>query len=123
MNKSFENLYNYVNSNYDIRELYYKVTGHKAGNGKVFCPFHHNVNTPAAKIYENTMMCFGSCHKLYKPYDFLSKFFPDELKKVKETIIIPDSKSVSNNKFIMLSQFDLNNGLYFSLKKIINNFK
>lgn len=42
----------------------------------VFCPFHHNENTPAAVIYDGdkgeTLWCFAE-QKLYRPVDLLNK--------------------------------------------------
>lgn len=41
-------------------------------NGQVFCPFHYNINTPAAKIYRDTkgwrLYCFNE-HRLYGSFD------------------------------------------------------
>lgn len=71
-----------VNQTYGIREAYYLATGHQAPSGKCFCPFHHNVNTPAAKVYQKVMVCFGECHRSYDAYDFLKQFCPDLVAKV-----------------------------------------
>ena len=66
--------------------------GRVSTNGKVFCPFHHNVNTPAAKIYDeiNIMKCFA-CNKSYTAYDFVVNYDSVLLDKIKSTIILPET--------------------------------
>lgn len=43
-------------------------------SGKVFCPFHDNYNSPAAKIFKDEdgdkLYCFSE-HKLYRPVDVI----------------------------------------------------
>lgn len=44
--------------------------------GTIFCPFHENVNTPAARLYRDedgdTIYCFSE-QKLYRPADAITK--------------------------------------------------
>lgn len=53
--------------------LQYNVNSYE---GKVYCPFHENYNTPAAKLYNNkdgdTLFCFSE-RKVYHPVDFFKK--------------------------------------------------
>lgn len=43
-------------------------------NGKVYCPFHINENSPSAKLYQSdrgdTLFCFAE-HKTYRPSDVI----------------------------------------------------
>ena len=43
-------------------------------DGKCFCPFHENYETPAAKLFKDsrgdTLFCFSE-HKIYKPSDVI----------------------------------------------------
>lgn len=96
-----------VNSKFTIREAFELATGKTPPQGKCFCPFHHNVKTPAAKVYQTRMVCFGECHRAYDAYDFLSTFRKDLLEEVsgsaimseipaqrRRDIVIPKSTSV-----------------------------
>lgn len=70
-----------INSKYTIKQAFYLSTGSNAPEGKCFCPFHDNTHTPAAKVYQKVMVCFGACNRSYDAYDFLSKFRPDIIEK------------------------------------------
>lgn len=91
-------LIEYVNTNYSVVELYQKLKGTTVPtSGKVLCPFHANTNTPAAKIYRdsNILKCFGACSRsntVYTPYDFLKKFFPEELSEIKKQFVFTAPK-------------------------------
>lgn len=45
-------------------------------DGKCFCPFHENYNTPSAKLFKDergdTLYCFSE-QRLYKPTDLIDK--------------------------------------------------
>ena len=45
--------------------------------GNVYCPFHDNTDTPAAKMYQDDegdkLYCYGECRKLYTPSDVIKK--------------------------------------------------
>lgn len=90
MNSSEYKVREYCNKNYDIRELYEAVAGRKPGHGKCYCIFHDNHNTPAAKIYDNSLKCFGECNRMFGPYDILRVYFPEELARIRNTIIVPE---------------------------------
>lgn len=77
-----------VNSKFTIREAFELATGHTPPQGKCFCPFHHNVKTPAAKVYQTRMVCFGECHRSYDAYDFLSTFRKDLIEEVKGATVM-----------------------------------
>ena len=72
-----------VNNTFSIREAYELSLGRTPPSGKCYCPFHHNTNTPAAKVYQTRMVCFSECNRSYDAYDFLIKFRPDLVEKVK----------------------------------------
>jgi len=48
-------------------------------SGRCFCPFHVNVNTPAAKFFDegNDLRCFAES-KTYKVFDLMKVFNWDE---------------------------------------------
>lgn len=45
--------------------------------GNVYCPFHDNTDTPAAKLFKDDdgdkIYCFGECRRLYNPSDVITK--------------------------------------------------
>lgn len=86
----------YINSNLDIGEEYYGIFGKKIPTGKMYCPFHDNTNTPAAKRYGNVIHCF-SCGRSYSVYDLLKRFNPKRIEEVKTSCILPD---VVTTKFV-----------------------
>ena len=89
----------HINSTFKVKDLYEAHVGRVPSNGKVFCPFHPNSNTPAAKIYDeyNIMKCF-SCNKSYTPYDFLIRFDKEHLTRIKSTVILPEVEETHNKK-------------------------
>lgn len=121
MNKDNYKIINYINENYDIRELYKEVMGRDPGHGKCFCPFHNNRNTPAAKIYDNRLKCFGECNRLFGPYDFLKRFYPDEINKVKTQIILPETKfeRIQKERRITRNELDLTLPVSDVIKQIL----
>lgn len=87
-------------------------------NKLIFCPFHKNQNTPAAKIYEDTnvIWCFyekrhyGAYHllqKLGKSEEEIEKLIPGNLVEVEANTII--FKEVP---FSVLGQKDIFNKLH-----------
>ena len=47
-------------------------------NGSVYCPFHENYNTPAAKVYKDAsgycLFCFNE-HRIYKSFDIIKDLY------------------------------------------------
>lgn len=45
--------------------------------GNVYCPFHDNTDTPAAKMYKDDdgdkLYCYGECRRLYRPSDVMKQ--------------------------------------------------
>lgn len=59
--------------------LILKKAGYEGYNyvGNVYCPFHDNTKTPAAKMYKDDegdkLYCYGECRRLYTPSDVIKK--------------------------------------------------
>lgn len=70
----------YVNGIFPMRVVWSECFNTKLPYGKCLCPFHDNTDSPAAKVYDNRLVCFGACQRTYYPYDFLKKFRPDLIK-------------------------------------------
>lgn len=68
----------WINRNVDIVSNLEKLGVVVPYNQKVYCPFHHNLNTPAAKVYVDEENGSGSLYcyterKHYHTYDVLVK--------------------------------------------------
>lgn len=66
----------WINMNLGITEYLNELGIDVPRNGKCFCPFHHNVNTPAAKVHESRDGGGGKlyCHserRMYSTYDVI----------------------------------------------------
>lgn len=75
-----------INQKYDIREAWVLCFGDYPPSGKCYCPFHENTNSPAAKVYDYGMRCFGKCSRVYFPFNFFKAFRPDILEAEKKII-------------------------------------
>lgn len=119
-----DKLIEYVNTNLVFREEYEEIYGRPPGMGKIFCPFHHNVNTPAAKVYGNNLKCF-SCNRLFSVYDLLKKHNPEKLERLKSTVIIPEEtvSKVPKKRVLRRNDLDISKGITHVIKQIYDNFK
>lgn len=93
-----------VNNKFTAPEAWHIAFGSSPSSGKVFCPFHQNTRTPAAKLYNSHLYCFGECNRAYTAYDILKQFAPEFLKRLVSTEILentfnptPKVKSVSHS--------------------------
>ncbi len=77
----------YINATFSMGDVWYECFGVRLPYGKCFCPFHDNTDSPAAKVYDDHLTCFGACQRSYFPYDFLVKFRPDLVRSCSSTIL------------------------------------
>lgn len=67
-----------VNDNFTFSDLSPRFIGVDSSTGNIFCPFHENHDTPAAKMYWDSyrniwvLHCFGECHRSYTAYDYVA---------------------------------------------------
>ena len=114
-------LIQYVNEKLDIAEEYQRVFGKAMPRGKFFCPFHTNINTPAAKRYFNGIKCY-SCNKFYTVYDFLKTFNPNRLNEIAGSKILPTNNSntfASNKEKINVISYDTDKHIKNIINKIL----
>lgn len=122
MQKYSREFIEYVN-NLSIWEEYRNTFDHSLPAGKFFCPFHTNVNTPAAKVYGNHIKCF-SCNRNYTVFDLLRAFNPSRLDSLSKSVVAgPDKSQFRPPRVIKvppLSELDLSKGVTVELlNKII----
>ena len=66
-----------VNKNFTFADLSPRFKGVDSSTGNIYCPFHENHETPAAKMYYNEIQkiwvihCFGECHRSFTAYDYV----------------------------------------------------
>ena len=103
----------------------YRITfGTDLPKGKFFCPWHYNVNTPAAKVYGNRIKCF-SCNRSYSTFDLLRDFNPERLTELQKKVTPPPidppvrARRLSYPK---LSELDLTSGITVELLNTIANY-
>lgn len=81
-------LKDYVDNQLDIDQEYYEIFNRRIPLGKMFCPFHSNTDTPAAKKYGNHIQCFGACKKRFTVYDLLKRFNKEKLDLIASSIVL-----------------------------------
>ena len=70
-----------INQNFTFADLSKKFEGVDSSTGNIYCPFHDNHDTPAAKMYWDDekeiwiLHCFGECHRNYTAYDYVNLIF------------------------------------------------
>lgn len=67
-----------INENFTFADLSPRFRGVDSSTGNIYCPFHENTDTPAAKMYWDdergiwVLHCFGECHRSYTAYDYVN---------------------------------------------------
>lgn len=114
-------LIEHINNNLDISEEYQKIFGRPIPDGKFFCPFHPNVNTPAAKKYFNGIKCY-SCNKFYTVYDLLKAFNPKKIEEIAGSSVL-ESKynfvTFAEKEKINIVNYDANEGIENIINQIL----
>ena len=76
-----------LNRNFTFADLSDRFKGVDSSTGNIFCPFHENHETPAAKMYWNEnqqiwiLHCFGECHRNYTAYDYVNLVLCEKYQK------------------------------------------
>lgn len=76
-----------INRNFTFADLSKRFEGVDSSTGNIFCPFHENHDTPAAKMYWDTereiwiLHCFGECHRNFTAYDYVERIFCQKYQK------------------------------------------
>lgn len=116
----------WINENVSMRELLVEMGVDIPRNGVIFCPFHDNTRTPAAKFYDdsNKLWCFGE-QKMYFSYNCMRSlnytderifdYLPEDLsdytpeKHIILFPVVPDTIKDLINKNYRMALFHLNN--------------
>lgn len=105
-----------------IQDEYRNTFGEDIPRGKFFCPWHYNVNTPAAKVYNNRIKCF-SCNRSYSTFDLLRDFNPERLSELQKRVTPTPSFEVTVRprriEVPSLEELDLSSGITVDLLNTI----
>lgn len=108
-----------------IQEEYHNTFGEDIPRGKFFCPWHYNVNTPAAKVYNNRIKCF-SCNRSYSTFDLLRDFNPERLSELQKRVTPTPSFEVTVRHHRIevppLEELDLSSGITVDLLNTITEY-
>ena len=89
--RSYHSIKTVVNKNFTFADLSPRFKNVDSSTGNIFCPFHENHSTPAAKMYwdENRSMwviwCFTE-HKHYTAYDYVEQILCERWQKYKSPL-------------------------------------
>jgi len=100
---------------------YYRIFGKRVSYGHIFCPFHANDNTPAAKYYTDTNNCYCFvCKRFYGTYDLMKRYEPERIEEIKGSIIIEDRPMEVKSKGSVFIQIDRDKDISEIVKDIID---
>ena len=81
-----------INKNFTFGDLSPRFKNVDSSTGNIFCPFHENHSTPAAKMYWNethqiwVLHCFGQCHTNFTAYDYVDLILCEKYGKYKSPL-------------------------------------
>lgn len=84
---SLRTVKNVINDNFTFADLSPRFKGVDSSTGNIFCPFHENHDTPAAKMYWDSereiwiLHCFGECHRNFTAYDYVNLILCEKYQK------------------------------------------
>lgn len=92
-----------INKNFTFADLSKRFQGVDESTGNIFCPFHENSETPAAKMYWDeereiwVLYCFGECHRHFTTYDYVNLILCNKYQKYSSPyhflkVNMPDNK-------------------------------
>ena len=81
-----------INKNFTFADLSPRFVNVDSSTGNIFCPFHENHSTPAAKMYWDeereiwVIHCFGECHRSFTAYDYVDLILCKKYEKYKSPL-------------------------------------
>lgn len=78
-----------INRNFTFSDLSPRFNNVDESYGNIYCPFHDNHDTPAAKMYWDEeqelwiLHCFGECHRNFTAYDYVDLILCNKYNKYK----------------------------------------
>lgn len=102
-------------------EEYYRIFGRKVSLGHIYCPFHTNTDTPAAKYYTDSNCCYCFvCKKTYGTYDLMRVYEPSRIEELKGSVIMEDADKITKSIGNLFVSIDRNCVISDIVKRIID---
>ena len=83
---------NVLNSIFTFSDVAPRFKNVDESTGNIFCPFHENRHSPAARMYWDddrdiwVLHCFGECHATFTTYDYVNRILCDKYQKYKNPL-------------------------------------
>ena len=81
-----------LNKYFTFSDLSPRFKNVDSSTGNIFCPFHDNHDTPAAKMYWDEVKgiwiihCFGECHRNFTAYDYVDIILCERYQKYRSPL-------------------------------------
>lgn len=105
-----------IERNFTFADLSKRFVGVDSSTGNIFCPFHENHETPAAKMYWDEdrgiwiIHCFGECHRNFTAYDYVEIILCNKYEKYQSPLHFLK---------VNMPDYKLGNQLEISKKRVI----
>ena len=99
-----------INRNFTFGDVSKKFENVDESTGNIFCPFHENTQSPAARMYWDedrelwVLHCFGECHKTYTTYDYVDLVLCHKFQKYKTPLEFLKKNMNADNLNLQLSK-------------------
>lgn len=97
-----------INNNFTFGDLSPRFKNVDSSTGNIFCPFHENHSTPAAKMYWNeahqiwVLHCFGQCHRNFTAYDYVDLILCEKYGKYKSPLEFLKKNMVLSDLYVQI---------------------
>ena len=101
-----------LNRNFTFADLSPRFENVDSSTGNIFCPFHENHSTPAAKMYWNEeeglwiIHCFGECHRNFTAYDYVDLILCKKYQKYKSPLDFLKKNMANESLLMQLELYD-----------------
>ena len=101
-----------INKNFTFGDLSPRFKDVDSSTGNIFCPFHENHSTPAAKMYWNeaqqlwVLHCFGQCHRNFTAYDYVDLILCNKYEKYKSPLDFLQKNMPSGDLYIQIDTYE-----------------
>lgn len=97
-----------MNKNFTFADLSPRFKNVDSSTGNIFCPFHENHQSPAAKMYWDDdrgiwiIHCFGQCHRNFTAFDYVDLIICSKYGKYKSPLEFLKANMPSEDLHIQL---------------------
>lgn len=101
-----------INRNFTFADLSPRFKNVDSSTGNIFCPFHENHSTPAAKMYWNEeqgiwiIHCFGECHTNYTAYDYVNLVLCEKYQKYKSPLDFLQQNMSREDLYVQIEAYE-----------------